>query len=323
MKEKALIFRSCIFVLCSLLLSVAAAAAPVPDVKINGLDGPVVLTQSDTLTVSIAMNNGGVTANSDWWFMVVTASGVLMLDSSGKLGTAVVPAYQGPLTSFPPTTLLSIPLARIPSGTYTFYFAVDTTADGNLDGDAIYYDSATLIVAAPPLSLAGTWSGRGVDSNANTGANGATNVTWTLAQPDATSVSGTVTMQSVDTLGTTCSSCHRNKTGTLSGTITGTTLTLTISFPAGNPAGNPNDVTPICSASLTGTASGFTQDTLTAVYSGADSCEGPLVNGTLTMTRQPEPSARVLNAHLPPEMGAAPLIPIPSSMLGIRTTRHP
>jgi hypothetical protein len=323
MKEKSLIFRFCIFVFCSLILSVAAAAVPVPDVKINGLDGPVVLTQSDTLTISIALNNGGVTANSDWWFAVETASGFLMLDSSGRLGTAVVPAYQGPLTSFPPTTLLSIPLARIPGGTYTFYFGVDTTADGNLDSDAIYYDSAVLIVAAPPFSLAGTWSGRGVDSNTNTGANVATNVTWTLAQTDATGVSGTVTTQSVDPLGTTCSSCHRNKTGTLSGTITGTTFTLTMSFPAGNPAGNPNDVTPICSASLTGTVSGITEDTLTAAYSGADSCEGPLVNGTLTMTRQPQPSAKVLNAGLRPEVGAAPSILIPSSMLGAGTMRHP
>ena len=286
MKEKSLFFRSCALVFCSLLLIVVAAAAPVPDVKINGLDGPVVLRQSDTLTVSIALNNDGVTANSDWWFAVATTSGVLMLDSSGRLGTAVAPGYQGPLTSFPSTTLLTIPLASIPGGTYTFYFGVDTTADGNLDGDAIYYDTATLIVAAPPLSLAGAWSGRGVDSNANTGANAATNVTWTLAQTDA-GASGIVTTQSVEPLGTTCNSCHRNKTGTLSGTIAGTTLTLTMSFPAGNPAGNPNDVTPICSASLTATVTGITQDTLTALYSGADSCEGPLVNGTLTMARQP------------------------------------
>jgi len=140
--------------------------------------------------------------------------------------------------------------------------------------------------AASPqaVSLAGTWSGTGVDSNANTGPNGATTVTWTLAQTDA-NVSGTVTTQSVDPPNTTCTSCHRNKTGTLAGTIAGTTLTLTMSFPAGNPAGNPADVTPICSATLTGTVSAITQSSLTASYSGADTCEGALLNGTLVMAR--------------------------------------
>ncbi len=146
--------------------------------------------------------------------------------------------------------------------------------------------SGSPAAASQPVSLAGTWSGTGVDSNANTGANSGTIVTWTLAQTDA-SVSGTVTTQSVEPPNTTCTSCHRNKTGTLSGAIAGTTLTLTMSFPAGNPTGNPADVTPICSATLTGTASGFTQSSLTASYSGADTCEGPLLNGTLTMARQP------------------------------------
>jgi hypothetical protein len=134
--------------------------------------------------------------------------------------------------------------------------------------------------------MAGTWRGTGVDSNANTGLNSGTSLTWTLTQSDA-SVSGTVTTQSVDPLNTTCTSCHRNKTGTLSGTIAGTPMTLTMSFPAGNPNGNPNDVTPICSASLTATVTGMTQSSLTAVYSGADTCEGQLQNGTLTMARQP------------------------------------
>ena len=125
-----------------------------------------------------------------------------------------------------------------------------------------------------------------MDSNANTGANSGTTVTWSLAQTDA-SVSGTVTSQSVEAPNTSCVSCHRNKTGTLTGTIVGSTLNLTLSFPAGNPAANPNDVTPICAANLTGTLTGISQGTLTGSYTGSDSCEGAIVNGTLTMTRQP------------------------------------
>lgn len=111
-------------------------------------------------------------------------------------------------------------------------------------------------------------------------------MTWNLSQTDA-SVFGTVTSQSVEPPNTTCTSCHRNKTGTVSGTISGTTLTLTMFFPAGNPAANPNDVTPICSANLTGTLIGTNQGPLAGSYSGADTCEGGIVNGALTMTRQP------------------------------------
>jgi hypothetical protein len=159
-------------------------------------------------------------------------------------------------------------------------------AGKSLDDLRLASVSGGSLAAALTVSLAGTWSGSGVDSNANTGPNGVTVVTWTLAQIDA-NVSGTVTTQSVDPPNTTCASCHRNKTGTLSGTIAGTTLTLTMSFPAGNPAGNPADVTPICSATLTGTASGISHSSLTAAYSGADACEGPLLDGTLTMARQP------------------------------------
>jgi hypothetical protein len=134
---------------------------------------------------------------------------------------------------------------------------------------------------SPQVSLAGTWSGTGVDSNANTGLKGATNVTWTLAQTDA-GVSGTVTTLSTDPQGT-CNSCHRNKTGTLSGTIAGTTLTWTISFPADA----AHDPTPICTATLTGTVSGITESSLEGPYTGEDLCEGKFLDGTLTMARQP------------------------------------
>ena len=65
--------------------------------------------------------------------------------------------------------------------------------------------------------------------------------------------------------------------------MAGSTLTLTMFFAAGG-AGDP---TPACTATLTGTASRLGADTLTAAYSGADSCEGPFLNGTLVMARHP------------------------------------
>jgi hypothetical protein len=139
---------------------------------------------------------------------------------------------------------------------------------------------------SPPVSLAGTWSGTGVDSNETNVLNSTpiatTIVTWTLAQTDA-GVSGTVTTRSVDPLSSsTCNSCHRTKTGTLSGTIAGTTLTWTMSFP-----GADSDPTPACTATLTGTVSGIAESSLRGLYSGEDLCEGKFLDGTLTLARQP------------------------------------
>src|SRR4249920_1427212 len=63
--------------------------------------------------------------------------------------------------------------------------------------------SASSPPTPPAIDLAGTWAGTGVDSNSNTGANGTTIVTWTVTQTGA-DVSGTVTTQSLDPMGTTC-----------------------------------------------------------------------------------------------------------------------
>jgi hypothetical protein len=138
--------------------------------------------------------------------------------------------------------------------------------------------------AGPPPTFTGT----GVDSNPNTGASatgtGTTVVTWRMTQAGA-SVTGTVTTQSTDAPGT-CASCHRSRTGALSGTISGTTLTWTASFPANT----ANDPTPTCSATLTGTISDITANSVDGPYSGQDACEGLYSNGTLTMARTaPDP----------------------------------
>jgi hypothetical protein len=123
--------------------------------------------------------------------------------------------------------------------------------------------------------LSGTWGGTGIDSQ------GATAVTWSLTQTGAT-VSGTVKTQAVDQNDGSCSSCHRNKSGTFAGSIDGATMTLTMHFAAGA----DGDPTPACTATLSGSASLAAVNQLTAVYSGADSCEGPFLNGNLPMTRQ-------------------------------------
>ena len=129
---------------------------------------------------------------------------------------------------------------------------------------------------SPSVGLSGTWAGTGVDSQ------GSTVVTWALTQT-ANTVSGTVKTDAVNPNDGSCHSCHRKKSGSVIGTISGTTLTLVMSFAAGL----DGDPTPICSSSFMGTAPTTTGDTLTAAYTGDDSCEGAFLNGTLAMTRKP------------------------------------
>jgi len=131
-------------------------------------------------------------------------------------------------------------------------------------------------MASPPqnANVGGAWTGTANDSQ------GATKVTWSLTQT-GTAAEGTVKTEAIDPTDGSCNSCHRNKSGTFSATISGTTLTLTMFFAAGV----NGDPTPACTATLTGTASQIDAQSLAATYSGADSCEGPFLNGTLLMTR--------------------------------------
>jgi len=129
---------------------------------------------------------------------------------------------------------------------------------------------------SPPADFSGTWTGTAADSQ------GAITVVWSLTQSGAT-VSGTVATHAVTPNDGSCNSCHRNKSGSLSGAISGSTLTVSMFFAAGV----DGDPTPACSATLTGSTTVVADRSLSGEYSGADTCEGAFMNGTLAMARQP------------------------------------
>ena len=136
--------------------------------------------------------------------------------------------------------------------------------------------AAPVVPAAQPVNLSGAWSGTSVDSQ------GTTVVNWIIAQNGA-EVTGTVTTRAPDPTDGSCNACHRNKSGSFTGTIAGDVLTLTLHFAAGV----DGDPTPICSATMTGSASRLTSGDLSGAYTGADTCEGAFLDGRLTMSRRP------------------------------------
>lgn len=123
--------------------------------------------------------------------------------------------------------------------------------------------SAPAAPTATSVNVAGSWRGTATDSS------GPGSVTMQVTQSGA-DVSGTVTM-SVTTI---------TGRGTLAGTVSGSTIRLTITIPAGG------FDAPF--ASCTATVSGDGQATatsITATYSGTNSCSGPVTKGELTLSK--------------------------------------
>jgi parallel beta-helix repeat protein len=122
---------------------------PLPDIKANGSDGPITISTSDTLSITIELDPGiypGVPA--DWWCLADAPFGWYYYNAIIKewLPRFYV-SYQGPLfTLTPPLEVLS--MSGLPTGSYSFYFGVDGSSNGNLDGP-LYYDSVEVNITPP------------------------------------------------------------------------------------------------------------------------------------------------------------------------------
>jgi len=127
-------------VFVSRLDSNLSAAAPLPDIKVNGSDGPITLYQNDTLTITVSLNNNGITDNADWWLAADTPFGLYFYTFSGWVPYQV-PVYQHPLFYLPTYEVFSTSVSWLQEGTYTFYFGVDMVMDGIITWDSLYYDT--------------------------------------------------------------------------------------------------------------------------------------------------------------------------------------
>lgn len=117
----------------------------IPDIKVNGSDGPVRLDQSDTLSITVALDNNDITNDADWWLAADTPSGLYFFTFDGWTGDWV-PVYQGPLFYLDPYDVFSTSISGLQSGTYTLYFCVDTNMDSDVTWDSLYYDSVVVNV---------------------------------------------------------------------------------------------------------------------------------------------------------------------------------
>jgi hypothetical protein len=127
--------------------------------------------------------------------------------------------------------------------------------------------------APMPLNLTGTWTGTGTDGQ------GPETFKMTLTQMGER-VTGTVVLDPGNPNDGTCGSCHKQKAGTFSGTVSGSTLTLTMDFPRGG-----DDLTPLCGLTMNAVTSDVVNGRIASRYTGTTTCEGPITDGTLVVTR--------------------------------------
>jgi hypothetical protein len=114
--------------------------------------------------------------------------------------------------------------------------------------------------------LTGTWNGPALDSS------GPGQMTWQISQ-SGTSFSGTLTM--ID------AASGLGGRGSISGTMSASTIRFSIDIAAGG-FEYPYDT---CSAAISGGGEA-SSSSLTATYSGSNSCSGSVTSGQLTLTSQ-------------------------------------
>jgi len=131
------------------VITIKRASDPVPDIKANGSDWPVTISQSVILSVTGQLNAGSLEGqDADWWVVARTPSPppddwyYFDLNLGWLPGFTVT--YQGPLFDLP--TYEALNTSGLPLGSYTVYFGVDMAMNGLLDMDQAYYDSVDVII---------------------------------------------------------------------------------------------------------------------------------------------------------------------------------
>jgi hypothetical protein len=104
-----------------------ASGVPVPDLKINGGDAPLTVTPTDVVTVKASLHpNAEAGVVKECWIYVDYTVGLFSTKRywryPGSWSATPSPAYTGPLTEIVNHHIVS---AKLPAGTWTFYFGVD------------------------------------------------------------------------------------------------------------------------------------------------------------------------------------------------------
>jgi len=124
-------------------------AAPTPDIKANGSDGPLTISKAaENLVVTISLDPGDYDGtNADWWVRALRQSNGdtwWYVNGTGWVKSVTpIRAYGGKLRSVAP---LEVWNGSIPVDIWLFHFAVDTDRNNILDSAPLYWDKVKVTV---------------------------------------------------------------------------------------------------------------------------------------------------------------------------------
>lgn len=123
---------------------------PAPDIKANGQDNPLTVSNGTKVSITIGLYSGtALGQNADYWLIIVTPFAApknvySYVHPSWEQGVKPMFAKAVAVANFLDLELLNL---AFPPGEYTFYFAIDLTPDSSLTVDStLYYDSVTVTV---------------------------------------------------------------------------------------------------------------------------------------------------------------------------------
>ena len=117
-------------------------AGAAPDIKVNGVEGPIAVSSGNTVSVTVSLDPEDQAGQvADWWIYVDASIGTYswVFPSGWQYGDYISLQYS--LIELPDYNILNM---KLPTGSYTFYFAVDNNSDGNKD--ETWQDSTSIIV---------------------------------------------------------------------------------------------------------------------------------------------------------------------------------
>jgi hypothetical protein len=170
MQKKAIfLLLSYFFLMLLCVQSIVLAQNPRPDIKVNSSDGPITVSDEDTVSIALSLDAGDVVSETaDWWLVELTPAGTLnyldLFTASFMPGFATT--YQGPVFGFGSTVILN--LSNLTIGSHTYYFGIDTNMNGSLDVAQLYFDSVlvTSEYSPSPSHFDGIWTGQVISTTA-------------------------------------------------------------------------------------------------------------------------------------------------------------
>jgi bacillolysin len=106
-----------------------------PDVKANGSNGPISVSSSSSVNVTISLTKGAQqqSTNADLWVKAHHNGIWYYVDPSGTLTTTAVPYRQGTYSTLNNLSVWNSTLPVPPGSTVTIYFAIDLAMNGVFD----------------------------------------------------------------------------------------------------------------------------------------------------------------------------------------------